>query len=285
MSDGYLTGASRLRAILLVTKHDAYSMVMSNRMLIMGVVIAFFILGSCLAVTDPRFEGVGEFEADDPITLLFLATAFALWPSTLSVVLFGFDAISRRRLTGELAIDLTQPMPRADISLAHLLAVWITSILPTFISFIGGILIIAYRLDAFPTIAELIVFFTATALLLWWYTCLQLLASSLARDLGSSVTLGVGTWLVFTTIWLLVSAVVASVVGVDVTDITSAEFDIVNEKVDLFSPNGVYQLLLETLLPGDAQPRLADAWIWLSAIAWSVLPMSLFVHRMQRIKP
>jgi ABC-type transport system involved in multi-copper enzyme maturation permease subunit len=285
MSDGFLTGTSRLRAVLLVTKHDVGGMVRSNRMMIMGVVIALFILGSCYAVTDARFEGLGGFDADNPITLLFLATAFALWPSTLGVVLFGFDAVSRRRLTGELAIDLTQPMPRNDLSLAHLLAVWLTSLLPTFLSFLGGILIIAYRVDAFPTIAELIVFFTATALLLWWYTCLQLFASSLARDLGSSVTLGVGTWLVFTTIWLLVSAFVASLAGVDITDIASAEFDTVNEKVDLFSPNGVYQLLLETLLPGDAQPRLADAWIWLAAIAWSVLPMSLFVHRMQRIKP
>ena len=131
---------------------------------------------------------------------------------------------------------------------------------------------------------DLAVFLGSTGLLLWWYTCLQLLASSMARDIGSSVTLGVGTWLFFVFLWLIPTLIVAQTMGVDITDPNSVGFDRVQEKVDLFSPNGVYQLMMETRLSEESQPNLSNGSIWLASILWLVCPTYLFIRRIKTLR-
>jgi ABC-type transport system involved in multi-copper enzyme maturation permease subunit len=138
---------------------------------------------------------------------------------------------------------------------------------------------------AWPTIGEFIYFMIPTALVIYWYACIQLLASSIAKDLGSSVTLGVGVWMLFTLIWLLVTAVMASLMGVDVTNLESIEYNRFSEIVDLFSPNGVYQLLLEDKLTGKDSPTMDTAYIWTAAALWSIIPSTLFLARFKRLKP
>ena len=195
---------------------------------------------------------------------------------TLSVVLLGFDAISKRRLTGELAIDLSQPMPRSDYALSQLLGVWLSAMLPTIIGILIGAFLIQRQMGIWPGFGDLSMFIISTGLLLWWYTSLQLLASSMARDIGASVTLGVGTWLFFVFLWLIPTLVIAQSMGVDVTDTTSLAFDRIQERIDLFSPNGVYQLLMETRLSSASQPHLSNTSIWFSAIGWSIIPTYVF---------
>lgn len=101
----------------------------------------------------------------------------------------------------------------------------------------------------------------------------------MARDIGSSVTLGVGTWLFFVFLWLIPTLIVAQTMGVDITDPNSVGFDRIQEKVDLFSPNGVYQLMMETRLSGESEPMISPRWIWLSAMAWILIPSALFIKR------
>ena len=136
-----------------------------------------------------------------------------------------------------------------------------------------------------PEFGDLAMFLFATGLLLWWYTSLQLLASSVARDVGASVTLGVGTWLFFVFLWLIPTLIIAQSMGVDVTDTSSLAFDQIQEKTDLFSPNGVYQLLMETRLASASQPQLSSISIWSSAIAWFVIPTMLFSKRIEHMRP
>ena len=107
----------------------------------------------------------------------------------------------------------------------------------------------------------------------------------MARDVGSSVTLGVGTWLFFVFLWLIPTLVVAQSMGVDITDTTSSSFDRIQEKVDLFSPNGVYQLMMETRLAEESQPSLSQSWIWISAVTWFGFPTLLFCKRLDSMRP
>ena len=79
-------------------------------------------------------------------------------------------------------------------------------------------------MSAFPTISEMMLFIFATSLVLLWYASIQLLVSSIAKDVGSAVTLGVGTWLLFTMIWLLITALLATLLGVDATDTNNSQF-------------------------------------------------------------
>jgi hypothetical protein len=73
--------------------------------------------------------------------------------------------------------------------------------------------------------------------------------------------------------------------GVDITDFESAQFNHFSDIVDLLSPNGVYQLLLEGNLDADARPQLSQIYIWASAILWSIIPGMLFLRRFKRLRP
>ena len=106
----------------------------------------------------------------------------------------------------------------------------------------------------------------------------------MARDIGSSVTLGVGTWLFFVFLWLIPTLIVAQTMGVDITDPNSVGFDRIQEKVDLFSPNGVYQLMMETRLSEESQPYLSNVSIWMASALWFLIPTNLFIRRIKTLR-
>ena len=274
----------RLQTIWDVGFQDAKRHMRSQRMIILSPLIVMTISMACWGFADSRIVPAG-LPTNTPSQVLFYSSLPVVFFCTLSVVLIGFDAISRRRLTGELAIDLSQPMPRSDYALSQLLGVWLAAMSPTTVAILIGIFLIQQQMGEWPTAGDSAMFLGATGLLLWWYTCLQLLASSMARDLGASVTLGVGTWLFFVFLWLIPTLIIAQSMGVDVTDTTSVAFDRIQEKTDLFSPNGVYQLLMETRLDSASQPELSSFTIWFSAVSWIIIPTWLFCNRIKVLRP
>ena len=274
----------RLQTIWDVGFQDAKRHIRSQRMIILSPLIVMTISMACWGFADSRIVPAG-LPTNTPSQVLFYSSLPVVFFCTLSVVLIGFDSISRRRLTGELAIDLSQPMPRSDYALSQLLGVWLAAMSPTTIAILIGIFLIQQQMGEWPSAADTAMFLGATGLLLWWYTCLQLLASSMARDIGSSVTLGVGTWLFFVFLWLIPTLIVAQTMGIDITDPNSVGFDKIQEKVDLFSPNGVYQLLMETRLPADSQPHLSASSIWALTLVWTLFPTYLFCRRIGVLRP
>ncbi len=275
---------NRLQTIWDVSVHDAKKHIRSQRMLILGPLVIFLLSATCWGFSDPRIIPAG-LTVNSPTDVLFLSSTSVVFICTLSVVLLGFDAISKRRLTGELAIDLSQPMPRSDYAWSRLMGVWLAAMAPTTLGILIGAVLIQSQMGIWPEFGDIAMFIISTGLLLWWYTCLQLLASSMARDIGTSVTLGVGTWLFFVFLWLIPTLIIAQSMGVDVTDTTSVAFDQIQEKTDLFSPNGVYQLLMETRLSSASQPELSTFSIWVSAISWFTVPTMLFLRRIERFNP
>ena len=275
---------NRLRTIWDVSLHDANRYIRSQRMLILAPLVIFLLCAACWGFADSRIVPAG-LTVNSPADVLFLSSTSVVFICTLSVVLLGFDAVSRRRLTGELAMDLSQPMPRTDYACSQLMGVWMAAMIPTTIGILVGTFLIHQQMGEWPEFGDLAMFLFATGLLLWWYTSLQLLASSLARDVGASVTLGVGTWLFFVFLWLIPTLIIAESMGVDVTDTSTLAFDQIQEKTDLFSPNGVYQLLMETRLTGESQPHLSSAWIWISAFAWFLIPTFFFSKRIEHMRP
>ena len=275
---------NRLRTVWELSLHDTKRHIRSQRMLILAPLVIFLLCAACWGFADSRIVPAG-LTVNSPADVLFLSSTSVVFICTLSVVLLGFDAISRRRLTGELAMDLSQPMPRSDYACSQLMGVWMAAMVPTTIGILVGAFLIQRQMGVWPELGDLVMFLFATGLLLWWYTSLQLLASSLARDVGSSVTLGVGTWLFFVFLWLIPTLIIAQSMGVDVTDTTSIAFDQIQEKTDLFSPNGVYQLLMETRLASASQPHLSHFSIWISTIIWLVVPTWLFLTRIKHLRP
>ncbi|MEE2747874.1 MAG: ABC transporter permease [Candidatus Thermoplasmatota archaeon] len=275
---------NRLQTIWDVARHDMRRHVRSQRMLIIAPLVIFILCAACWGFADPRIVPAG-LSVDSPADVLFLSSTSVVFICTLSVVLLGFDTVSKRRLTGELAIDLSQPIPRSDYAWSQLMGVWMAAMIPTTIGIIVGTFLIHRQMGEWPELGDFAMFLVSTGLLLWWYTSLQLLASSMARDIGASVTLGIGTWLFFVFLWLIPTLVIAQSMGVDITDTTSLAFDQIQEKTDLLSPNGVYQLLMETRLASESQPHLSPQSIWFAAIAWFVLPTMLFLKRIGHLRP
>ena len=275
---------NRLQTIWDVALHDTKRHVRSQRMLVLAPLVIFFLCAACWGFADSRIVPAG-LTVNSPADVLFLSSTSIVFICTLSVVLLGFDAVSKRRMTGELAIDLSQPMARSDYAWSQLLGVWMAAMIPTTIGILVGAYLIQRQMGEWPEIGDLAMFLISTGLLLWWYTCLQLLASSMARDVGASVTLGIGTWLFFVFLWLIPTLIIAQSMGVDVTDTTTIAFDQIQEKTDLFSPNGVYQLLMETRLPTESQPNLSPTTIWIAAVMWFMLPTMLFLKRIGHIRP
>jgi ABC-type transport system involved in multi-copper enzyme maturation permease subunit len=135
-----------------------------------------------------------------------------------------------------------------------------------------------------PSLEEFFIYNLGTALLLLWYTSIQLLASSWAKDLGSSIAVGLGVWMVFTLLWLVLTTVVAGLSGVGVDDLNSKEYIRIDAIMDLFSPNGVYHHLLEMPL-NDVDRGMSPLYISIAAILWSIIPIHLFTRRIERLQP
>ncbi len=274
-----------IRKVLALAFDDLGQRTRSLRMLILAPLLTLFILGSCWGLSDPDAILPSTITADTPYEVLFLASLFILLSATLGVVLFGFDGISRARLSGTLAIELSQPIERKELALSMLISTWLAVALPTIILSMIGIVLIRLQMGEWTSFADAGLFLGATALLLFWYAVIQMYASSLARDMGSAIALGIGAWLLFTMVWLLVTVLIASALGVESNDTSSAVFEAFSAKVDLFSPNGVYHLLLEMRLADDLSRNISILWVSLATVLWTILPLFAFIRRFEKIQP
>ena len=245
-------------------------------------VLVLFTLGAAWGLSDANVAGI---DTSTPMNVLYLTSALILLAGTLGIVVAGFDCISVPRTNGQLVMELAQPVPRWVLGLGRLIGVWMTVALPTMLLCIGAILIVRLRADGWVEMTDALVFLIATMLLLVWYAAIQLIASSLAKDGGSALALGIGTWVLFTTLWILVSLVVAGLFGLDPTDAGDGRWLEISAVVDLFSPNGTYQLLLQSRLGGESSIPIPVLYVWISAVAWTIVPVAVLFHRFRNLRP
>jgi len=271
-----------LKLLFKLSKMEIKNNLLTLRMMVLFPILMLFIGGSSWGFSDRNAQLPADVSANTPFEVLFLSSVFVLFSATLGVVLIGFDGISRKKNSGLLAIEFCQPTSRTILGLSQLFGVWLTVALPTIIISLISILLIYKQMDAFPSIGDLILFIFATSLVLLWYASIQLLVSSVAKDVGSAVTLGVGAWLLFTMIWLLITTVLATILGVDATNMDNEQFASFSSKVDMFSPNGLYQLLLEAKL--DNVSRKLPIWqLSIATIFWTFIPSYFFIWRFNKL--
>lgn len=256
----------------------------ATRMMVIWPLLAIFILLSSWGLSDPKASLPAEIIVDSAYDVMFTSTAFIIFSATLGAVLISFDGISRDRISGVLEVKLSQPMKRSTYARSLIIGHWAAIFIPVCVLNIISIFVIWYRMGELPSYEELFIHTLGTALLLLWYTTIQLLSSSLARDMGSSIAIGIGAWMLFTLLWLIVTTVVAGLSGVGVENLNSPEYVRIEGLMDLFSPNGVYHHLLELPLD-DIDRGISPLYIATAAIAWSLIPIQLFIMRIERLKP
>ena len=256
----------------------------AGRMMVIWPLLAMFILFSSWGLSDPKANLPSSIVIDSAYDVMFVSTAFIIFSATMGAVLISFDGVSRDRLSGVLEIKLSQPIKRSVFARALLIGHWGAIFLPVMLLNLVSLAIIWHRLDELPSLEELFIHTLGTALLLFWYTTIQLLASSWAKDLGSSIAIGLGIWMIFTLLWLVLTTVVAGLSGVGVDDLNSSEYVRIDAIMDLFSPNGVYHHLLEMPLD-DIDRGMSPVYISLAAILWSIIPAHLFAKRVEHLQP
>lgn len=256
----------------------------AGRMMVIWPLFAIIILFSTWGLTDENASISAGYDIDSAYDVLFLSTAFVIWSCTLGAVLVSFDGISRDRTSGVLEIKLSQPMQRKKFAFSIILGHWGAIFLPFFVLQCISLTIMWFRIDDIPSLGNIFLFFLSSALLLMWWTVIQLLASSWASDLGLSISLGLGAWITFTLLWLIPTTLIAGLSGVSVDDLNSSDYVELAAIVDLFSPNGVYGHLLEMPLD-DVDRGMSPLYISFAAIVWTILPIHLFSKRIERLEP
>jgi len=256
----------------------------AGRMLVIWPLLAMFILFSSWGLSDPKANILGGLVIDSAYDVMFASTAFIGLTASLGAVLISFDGISRDRLSGVLEVKLSQPLQRSVYARSLLIGHWLAIFLPVLVLNLVSLLIIWHRMDDLPSLEELFIYTLGTGLFLLWWTSIQLLASSWAKDMGSSIAVGLGVWMLFTLLWLVITTVVAGLTGVGVENLNSPEYIRIGSNLDLFSPNGVYNHLLEMLLE-DIDRGMPPILTSLAAILWSVIPLHLFIRRIERMHP
>ncbi|MCH1422078.1 MAG: ABC transporter permease [Candidatus Poseidoniaceae archaeon] len=275
---------SDFKRIYRLSKRLTLERMFSTRMYIMFPILLLFIPGMAWGFSDPDIVLPGGHQPQTSMEVLFYASLGVVFGATMCAVLLSYDAVSRERASGVLELRLSQPMPRSHQSVAMMLGSWQAILIPTWILLAISVGIVRYRMGEWISIADCIVYFSSTALILLWYILFTLLASSYTREQGTAISFGVGMWFLFTFLWALVTTMVAFASGVAIGQENDAAWVMLEGALDLLSPNGVYHHLLETRLP-QIERGIASWQSWSMGLVWTVLPSWLFIKRMEKILP
>tara|TARA_X000000368_G_scaffold358626_1_gene301645 strand:- start:463 stop:1293 length:831 start_codon:yes stop_codon:yes gene_type:complete len=271
----------KLRSVIL---RQISSRLFSVRMAIMLPILILFIPGMAWGFSDPDVMLPGGVIPSSATEVMFYTSLGIVFGATMCAVLLSFDGVSKDRASGVLEIKLSQPMPRSHQSMALVIGHWFAILIPIWILWSLSFVIVNYRMGDWPSIVDGLTSFISVALILLWYVLFSLIASSHAKEQGTSIAFGVGVWFLFTFLWALVTTMVAFASGVSIGEENDAKWINLEGVLDLFSPNGVFHHLLETRL-NDVERGVSPIITWFVALIWSVLPWYWFNSRMKTIQP
>ena len=187
---------------------------LSIRMAIMLPILILFIPGMAWGFSDPKVMLPGGITPSSATEVMFSTSLGIVFGATMCAVLLSFDGVSKDRASGVLEIKLSQPMKRSHQSTALVVGHWLAILIPTWILWALSFIIVNYRMGDWPSIVDLLTSFLSVALILLWYVLFSLIASTHAREQGTSIAFGVGVWFLFTFLWALVTTMVAFASGV-----------------------------------------------------------------------
>lgn len=256
----------------------------STRMLIMLPILLLFIPGMAWGFSDPNIQLPADQIPENATETMFLASIGIVFAGTMAAVLIAHDGISRDRTSGVLEVRLSQPMPRWRQGIVLILGHWSSIALPVTVLLILSMFLVGYRSEMWIGFGDAVVFIIAAMLVLLWYTVFALIASSVAKEQGSAIAFSIGLWFLFTLLWVLFTTLLAALNGVAVGDTQDQSYLIFEGRLDLLSPNGVYHHILETRLDGVDRGVSVFA-AYLAAVLWTVVPLTLFQRRLNRLIP
>lgn len=241
---------------LLIAKKEFFYNLKSWRMFVIFIIFSLMLLGgayglSTLATNNdiPKMQKVNQ---GPNVVLYVLTTPFVWLIAPLIAILLSYDSIVTERLENSLDFLLSRPVSRKGIAFGKFLGLLLALSLPVIIVSIIGIVIIAHVSGKSPLILGCIGFVFFTVVYIAIFILIQQIISTISKNIGTTLVIGVCLWLLFTIFWLLIPLGYAKVCGIpyDPTsqNVNTTEYAKLSNRFDLFSPSGIYPLCVGALL-------------------------------------
>lgn len=251
---------TNLKNSMVIVKREFFYNLKSVRMIVLFIIFSVMLLGvawglSTLATTND-IPKLGNDEEQSPnIVLYVLSTPFIWFITPLIAILLSYDSIVTEKLENSLDFLLSRPISRKGIAFGKFLGLLLAFALPVLIVSSVGILIITYVSGESPMFWGCIGFVVFTVIYIGIFILLQLIISTISKNFGTALLIGIVTWLILTLFWLLIPLGIAQVKGIDydptVANANTQEYGELTNRIDHFNPSGIYPICVGVLLGED----------------------------------
>jgi ABC-type transport system involved in multi-copper enzyme maturation permease subunit len=226
------------------------------------------------------------FKTDNPNQVLaFVALMFITYLGPLTAVVLAFDSISKERLQNSLDFLLSRPVSRRSIAAGKLFGTFLAIAIPVTVINVIGIFIIWGKTGNMPDTFFSLAFLVFTLAFIAIYVILAQIFSTIMKSTATAILSVISIFLIFVLFWGLIALAINSLLG---NSLGSDEYLIFNNRFSLFSPNGIYQLLIIMAIPGSTASDYVGVSSWMAYLVlglWLVggfiIAIELFNRRMR----
>lgn len=185
---------------MVVAEREFYASLTNVRMFIIVVLFGLsMLLYSYYDIEYAWFERTAE------EVLAHVAGYIIVSIGPLIALILSFDSVTKEKTGKSLDLLLSRPLSKRAVAFGKFLGVTTAVALPIMILALVDIFCISALLNwQFPSLNVFIGFLAFTILLICTYALLQLIISTIAKTSGTAILSGIGLWLFFNLLWLLV---------------------------------------------------------------------------------
>jgi Cu-processing system permease protein len=273
-----------LKGTLLIARFEIIRTFVSVKSVIFLVLFFLLVGGGAYGVAE--LYNNDELGTLDPFlnktvdSLVYLLSGFMAVLVPIAAVVLSFNSIVKERNKGTMPLLLVKPISKEALVLGKFLGVFgALSAQVLIISLVSLALIYHFTGDA-PWLWNSVAFIVTSILLGGTYIGITQAASMWTKSNGTAVMAGLTVYLLFTMFWLLLPLGLALILGLpfDQSDPNYSEFLIFNNRIDLFNPNGAYNLCLAYQSGNiDMTEGVYPALSILSLLLWFFVPLTVLV--------
>lgn len=270
-----------VRGMLLVARLELRRTLFSIRSALALVILVLMVVGGAYGMSQlflaDAMATVSAIIYKNADSVVYLTSSLTALVVPIAAVIVSFDGIVHERLRGTMDLMLVKPMSREALALGKFLGAFGTVTVQVVAVTLPALGMIAVVTGQSPSILVSVAFVVLTVLLGGAYVGISQTASALARSHGTAVMAGFSAWLLFTMFWILVPMSIAYATGMpyDVNDQGFLEF---NNRLDVFNPNGAYNLYLAYASGNGFLTAGVDlVAVILSCLLWYFVPMVAMV--------
>ena len=279
-----------LRGIYVIAQREFFANVTTVRLLLLtflfGITMISFAYFDILLVAGTRVL------PDQILNHIALAVIATMGP--LLAIALSFDSITKEKAGNSLDLLLCRPLTRRGVALGKFLGVVAALVTPLSAISLLVILSLPAFMGEWPSLQMTAGFVFLTVLLIAIYALLQLTISTISETSGTAILSGVGLWLAFNIVWIVVYGVVSILLGerIDLSGLAildlliSVHYSALGVKMALFNPGGLfggsYNLAIRVLTPGDEIAAI-PGWLPFVVLAiWFVIALLLAIEVFNR---